>query len=80
MTGAMYTSLQGAQIDTKVQGGGGMDAACVGYDTRQGIQGEGWITGEVALHAHIATHHPHKNPYPRTLPKKWFINGLCTCQ
>ena len=29
MTGAMYTSLQGTQIDTKVQGGGGMDAAYV---------------------------------------------------
>ena len=40
MTGATYTSVQGAQIDTKVQVGGGMDATYVGYDTRQGIQGE----------------------------------------
>jgi hypothetical protein len=34
MTGATYTSVQGAQIDTTVQVGGGMDATYVGYDTR----------------------------------------------
>ena len=43
MTGARqrHATAQGAQIDTTAQGGGGLDAANVGYNTRQGTQGEG---------------------------------------